>query len=164
MSMLDVFTLSHEETILDILKKDHDKVRKILLEVDKILGEYPTVSETQELALMKILYNELEPHAKAEEVTFYKDLKSNSTNNLNPYEGVEEHKLALQVLKTLLKNNLNANERSAKIQVLKEMLLHHIREEESQYFKQARELFSNEQLVKIGKEFIAAKKRFKEKI
>lgn len=164
MSMLDVLLPNQETTILDILKEDHNKVREILDKADDLLSKYPNVHEKDELVLMEKLIKELEPHAQAEEKIFYKALRDNSEDSLNPYEGLEEHKLAMQVLKVLQDTDLNINERSAKIQVLKEMLLHHIKEEESMYFKQARRLFSEEQLITMGKEFSTAKAKIKAQI
>lgn len=161
MSILDAILPNQETTILDILKEDHNKVREILDKADDLLSKYPNVQEKDELALMEKLIEELEPHAKAEEKIFYKALRDSSEESLNPYEGLEEHKLAMQVLKVLQDTDLNINERTAKIQVLKEMLLHHISEEESMYFKQAKSLFSEEQLVAMGKEFSVAKAKLK---
>ncbi len=151
-------------SILDILKEDHDKVKIIVKKAEELLSKYPKVNEQEEIELMKKLIKELEPHAKAEEKIFYKALLDKSDQSLNPYEGVEEHKLAMQLLKTLQKDNLDKNQRSAKIKVLTEMLLHHIREEESKYFTQAKKLFTEDELKTMGKKFLISKRKIMTKL
>ncbi len=146
-------------SILEKLKADHDKVREILKQADELVAKFPQVNEEQEIRLMKKLISELEPHSKAEEKIFYNALRQKDKDNLNPYEGKEEHALALQVLKALQKGNLEKSKRTAKIQVLKEMLLHHIKEEEAKYFSQARKCFDVKELDKMGEDFTKEKKK-----
>jgi len=146
-------------SILESLKEDHDKVREILKKADELLNKYPDVNVEQEKKLMKQLISELEPHAKAEEKVFYQALKKKTVEILSPYEGKEEHVLVLQVLKALQKESLEKNQRSAKIKVLKEMVLHHIQEEESTYFKEARKSFTSDELTTLGENFIKEKKK-----
>ena len=76
-----------------------------------------------------------------------------------PYEGLEEHKLALQVLKALQKNTLDKSQRSVNMKVLKEMLLHHIKEEESTYFSEAENCFTSEELETLGEDFLEKKQK-----
>ena len=148
-------------SILEKLKEDHDKVREILKKADDLVAQYPKVNEAQEKRLMKELISELEPHSKAEEKVFYSALRKKDENNLSPYEGLEEHQLALQVLKALQKDNLEKSARTAKIQVLKEMLLHHIKEEESRYFSEAKKCLDTKELNDLAEKFIEEKKKIK---
>lgn len=146
-------------SILDNLKKDHDKVREILKKTDILIEKYPNVDEEQEKKLMVKLMSELEPHNKAEEKVFYEALRTKGKDSLKPYEGLEEHHLAMQVLKALQKDTLEKSQRSAKIKVLKEILLHHIEEEESKYFSEAKRCFTSEELRNLGEKFIEEKKK-----
>ena len=146
-------------SILDNLKVDHDKVREILKKVTDLIEKYPNVDVREEKTLMKKLLSELEPHSKAEEKVFYAALRKKSKNSLSPYEGLQEHKLALQVLKSLQKDHLDKNQRSANMKVLKEMLMHHIEEEESTYFKEAENCFTTEELQVLGKDFLMKKQK-----
>ena len=145
-------------SILDELKSDHDKVRELLVKADEIINKYPDVDEAQEEKLIQKILSELEPHSKAEEEIFYKALRKKDEDSLQPYEGVEEHHLALQLLKSSQKDSLETSRKTAKIQVLKEVVLHHIKEEESQYFRAAKNLFSVEELNDLGKRFVEKKK------
>ncbi len=146
-------------SILVNLKEDHDKVREILKKATALIEKYPNVDVREEKTLMKKLLNELEPHSKAEEKVFYAALRKKAKNSLGPYEGLQEHKLALQVLKGLQKDHLDKNQRSANMKVLKEMLMHHIEEEESAYFKEAEKCFSLEELQVLGEEFLEKKQK-----
>ena len=67
--------------------------------------------------------------------------------------------MALQVLKTLQRDALGKSQRTAKIKVLKEMLLHHIEEEESKYFSEAKKCFDLKELQDLGERFIKEKKK-----
>lgn len=93
-------------SILEKLKEDHNKVREIFEKADELIAKYPNVNEDQEKKLMKKLMSELEPHNKAEEKVFYTALRKKEEKSLKPYEGVEEHHLAIQVLKTLQRDTL----------------------------------------------------------
>ena len=146
-------------SILLKLKEDHDKVKKILESTDKFFEKFPKVNEEQEKVYMEKLLKELEPHSKAEEKVFYQALRKKKEESLCPYEGVEEHALALQVLMVLQKGSLDKPKRTAKIKVLKDILIHHIEEEESKYFKEAKEVFNPEELETLGEKFEEEKKK-----
>ncbi|MBA2613805.1 MAG: hemerythrin domain-containing protein [Bacteroidetes bacterium] len=146
-------------SILDKLKEDHDKVREILKKATVLIEQYPKVDVKGERNLMKELLSELEPHSKAEEKVFYTALRKKAKNILSPYEGLQEHKLALQVLKGLQKDQLDKSQRSANMKVLKEMLMHHIEEEESTYFKEAEQCFTSKELQVLGEEFLENKQK-----
>lgn len=144
-------------SILDVLKKDHDEVLKSLKQSDELIDKYPNINEDKLMKLVEKIFMLLEPHNKAEERVFYEALKEKDHDNLQPYEGVEEHHLAIQVLKELQKGSLEKGQLMAKMRVLKEALLHHIKEEETEYFKTAEQIFNSAELEEMGKRFIEKK-------
>ena len=136
-------------------------MKELLKQADELIKGYPNVNESKEIKLIEKIVEKLVPHSKAEEEIFYEALREKDEGNLQPYEGVEEHHLAIQLLKDLRKGSLQKSERTVKIKVLKEVLLHHIKEEEGEYFKTAKKIFTATELETMGEEFIAKKEILK---
>ena len=79
---------------------------------------------------------------------------------VDAHEGYFEHEAADRMLANLGKiERMNSSEFTAAAKVLKELLAHHIEEEERNIWSDVRENFSNEQRSKMKEEFEAAKKR-----
>lgn len=66
------------------------------------------------------------------------------------YEAAEEHHVVDMVLPSLKSANPKSKEFTARASVLRELIEHHIKEEETEMFKEARERFSEEQLRELG--------------
>lgn len=148
-------------SILEKLKNDHNEVKELLKKAEELIEEYPKVNESQEIKLIEKIAEKLVPHSKAEEEILYAALREKDEENLQPYEGVEEHHLAIQLLKDLRKGSLQKSERTSKIKILKEILLHHIKEEEGEYFKTAKKIFTATELETMGEVFLAKKEILK---
>ncbi|HKY18144.1 MAG TPA: hypothetical protein VJL82_04365, partial [Rhizomicrobium sp.] len=80
---------------------------------------------------------------------------------MDGHEGYIEHGLADQILKTLDKLTANGPEFNAAAKVLKELIVHHVQEEERNIWAQVRENFSDEQREQMNREFLAAKKKIR---
>jgi hemerythrin-like domain-containing protein len=77
-------------------------------------------------------------------------------------EGYLEHGLADKMLATLGKiSNATSPKFSAAAKVLKELIEHHIKEEESNVWSDVKKYFSSEQRYAINEKFEAAKKNVK---
>ena len=145
-----------EIDILDTLKEEHDEV-KVLLErlVESSSGK-------ERKSLLSKIKTALVPHVRAEEKVLYdaiialKDKQSKQDGE----EGYLEHTLADRMLANLSKiGNPMSPEFSAAAKVLKELVAHHIDEEEENVWSDARENFSAEQRGEMNRRFVAAKKR-----
>jgi hemerythrin-like domain-containing protein len=143
-----------ERDLLDTLKSEHDEVKALL----KDLANAETAAERK--ALVESIKEALIPHAKAEEKILYaaiialKDKKA----QLDGYEGTVEHGLAAETLEKLAGiANAMSPEHKAVAKVLGELLDHHISEEESNVWRDAKKHFSDEDRVAMNRQYLAAK-------
>lgn len=98
---------------------------------------------------------ELQVHTTIEEEDFYPAFKqAGSKDELKMYhEAKEEHRaVEALVLPDLLGTDPGTVEFSGRLKVLKELLEHHIEEEEEEMFKDAQKLMSKEELTTLGKQ------------
>ncbi|HEX2120121.1 MAG TPA: hemerythrin domain-containing protein [Thermoanaerobaculia bacterium] len=134
---------------ITMLKSDHATIKRLLRELD---GTTERATKQRE-ALVAQIEREVKMHAQVEEEVFYPAFltvtrKTDSADLF--YEAAEEHHVVDMVLPALKAANPKSHEFSAKAKVLKDLIEHHIREEETQMFQQARSLFSEEQLRELG--------------
>ena len=134
---------------ITMLKSDHAAVKRLLRE----LSETTERAVKQREALVARIEREIKMHAQIEEEVFYPAFKAASRGSEAEdlfYEAAEEHHLVDMVLPALKAANPKSKEFTAKASVLKELIEHHIKEEEGEMFKEARSLFSDEQLRELG--------------
>jgi len=74
-------------------------------------------------------------------------------------EGYLEHSLAEATLQQLDRLAANTPEFNAAAKVLKELIAHHVKEEESDIFGLVKDNFSTEQREQMNRDFLAAKKQ-----
>ena len=138
-----------------MLKKDHVEVRGIL-------GQLIETKESKKRdELFQQLKQELIPHMKAEESTFYQPLLAKKMAREDALEGVEEHHVSDMVFKELEKTPKGDDQWGAKITVFKELVEHHIKEEESKIFKSAEKALKPDELQTIMKKFDQEKQKIK---
>ena len=91
---------------------------------------------------------------KGEEKLFYPRLLQDVDHAmLNAYEAIEEHNAAKTLLKELENATFKDIRWDAKLLVLKEMIEHHIKDEEGKVFKDAKKLLSDDELDEIQTRF-----------
>jgi hemerythrin-like domain-containing protein len=134
---------------ITMLKSDHATVKRLLRELDET-GDRAT---KQRELLVNQIERELKMHAQIEEEVFYPAFlaatKGTETADLF-YEAAEEHHIVDMILPALKAANPKSPEFGAKAKVLKDLVEHHIKEEEQQMFSAARQLFDEEQLRELG--------------
>jgi hemerythrin superfamily protein len=134
---------------ITMLKSDHATVKRLLRE----LSETSERALKQRESLVSQIERELKTHAQIEEEVFYPAFKAASRNTDAEdlfYEATEEHHVADMVLPALKAANPKSHEFKAKAKVLKDLIEHHIKEEETQMFQVARQLFDEDQLRELG--------------
>ena len=134
---------------ITMLKSDHATVKRLLRELSET-GERAT---KQRETLVAQLEREIKMHAQIEEEVFYPAFKAAARGSEAEdlfYEAAEEHHIVDMVLPALKAANPKSKEFTAKAKVLKDLVEHHIKEEETQMFAKARQLFSDEQLRELG--------------
>jgi hemerythrin-like domain-containing protein len=134
---------------LTMLREDHRRVKKLLTQLSETEG-----AKTREKLVARI-EEELKIHSQLEEEIFYPAYKKAARKKDDKelfYEATEEHHVVDMVLPALKAANPKSEEFGAKAKVLKDLVEHHIKEEEGQMFKKARQLMDNAQLTELGEQ------------
>lgn len=147
---------------IELLKADHEKVRGLF---EQLTATTKRAEKTRAELLEKIRL-ELDVHAQIEEEIFYpafKEAVGESPEEAMVFEALEEHRAAGElVLPDLLETDLTSDRFTGRAKVLKELVEHHADEEEKEMFKQARQLFTREQLEQLGEQMAARKQQLLE--
>lgn len=144
--------------IYTCLKEDHEQLKSLLAELEKLDQE-----DEFRFVLLEQIKQELVPHARAEESVLYNSMRAVPTDNSEVMHGFKEHAEAEALLRTLLvkdKINLDWKETAVK---LREALEHHIEEEETEIFKEAQRMFTQEEAEMMGDAFLKLKADVKER-
>ena len=141
---------------LSLLKKDHANVKTLFKEIEG-LGDR---AHTARKNLFQKIDEELALHAEIEEKVFYPAFKQrakDSEERDEVLEAYEEHALVKALLAEL--ENMEPKDESykPKLNVLMELVKHHVKEEEGTLFPMARELFGPDELKELGDELQRAK-------
>jgi len=96
---------------------------------------------------------------KAEETAFYQPLLEKKEAKEVALEGVEEHHVSDTVFKELEKMPKDTDEWGAKLSVFKELVEHHIKEEESLIFKVSEIVLTENKFQTILKQFEKEKQK-----
>jgi len=140
--------------IFDVLTSDHDKVKKILEQMEQTSARAGKRRET----LLDHLNMNLLPHMYAEEQYFYQILLDETSDKEVAYEAMEEHRAAKAVLMDLEDAPFDDPRWPARLKVLKELVEHHIEEEESTVFDVARGIMDEDRAAEVAKRFKELKK------
>jgi hemerythrin-like domain-containing protein len=138
---------------LKLLKGDHDKVKKMLSDLESTT-ERAEKTRTEGLETLK---SELEVHETIEEEILYPALKEHAKTKEITLEAYEEHHVVDLVMAELEGVAVTDETWAAKFTVLKENLEHHIEEEEGEMFKQARQVMDEGELDELGDRMAARK-------
>ena len=138
---------------LELLEDDHTKVKKLMEEIERTTERGVKTREE----LFTKLRGELEVHEAIEEEIFYPALKEHPKAKDLVLEAYEEHNVVDMVMKEIEGVAYDDETWGAKLTVMKENVEHHIEEEEDEMFKQARQVFSKEELTDLGERMAARK-------
>jgi hemerythrin-like domain-containing protein len=143
-----------------MLKKEHEEVKGILAQLEETKEN--TSKKREEL--FQTLREELVPHMKAEESTFYQPLMTKKEARGDAMEGMEEHHVAEMVLKELETMPKGEDRWGAKMSVFKELVEHHIKDEESKVFKSAEKALGQDEIQNIMKQFELEKQKIRKNL
>src|SRR5262245_35426000 len=130
-----------------LLKQDHKKVRAMLIKLQT------AKNGDGRRNLFEQIEHDLKVHTQLEEEIFYPAFKSATRTKEQQklyFEANEEHHVVDMVLPEMDTSNIGADEFSAKAKVLKDLVDHHIDEEESQMFPKAKKALGTERLRDLG--------------
>jgi hemerythrin superfamily protein len=157
-SVMDALTPGESQPdILETLQAEHDEVQELL---GKLVD---SDAAREQKALVAKIKQALIPHTKAEERVVYDAVLAlrGRDAKIDGNEGYIEHGLADATLKKLDKLTANTPEFKAAAKVLKELIDHHVEEEERNIWAQVKENFSDEQREQMNRTFLVAKKKVK---
>lgn len=138
-------------TIFDQIKQDHDTVRSLLDKAEKADGGARPVYEE--------LQRELWAHGKVEEAVLYEALNQARTAKAETVEGLNEHHLINSLLDELNAMPADSTAWKAKLQVLGELVRHHLDEEEEEMFEEAEEALGDERAEELGRIYAERKEQ-----
>ena len=144
--------------ILDTLKKEHGEVKDLL---EKLSG---AETAAKRRTLVRKIKAALVPHTKAEEKVVYNAVIAlrDKGAQMDGHEGYLEHEWAAKTLQRLESiTNAASPEHKAAGKVLKELVEHHIKEEESGVWSNVKQNFSEDDRKQMNVAFEAAKRRVK---
>ncbi len=145
---------------LAIIKDDHERVSALF---ERALAKDAVVTKMR--PVVDEIVRELETHAKMEETIFYpalqKRTKAADDDRQRVLEAYEEHGTLKDLIKKIKKSTGRDESLRAKVQVLKELVEHHVREEEQAMFAEAHRLLGETRLRALGVEMAAFKNRGK---
>jgi hemerythrin superfamily protein len=130
---------------IDLLKQQHR-------EVEKLFGKFEAASEGAEKTrerLCQEIGDALAIHAEIEEKIFYPESKQENNEELLR-ESVEEHLAVKRELADIMKSDLDDPQFDAKMKVVKELVMHHVEEEEKELFPLVSKSCSDEELDDMG--------------
>ncbi|WP_448203035.1 hemerythrin domain-containing protein [Azospirillum sp. sgz302134] len=142
-------------SIFDRIKQDHDTVRRLLDEAEKA-GEKDGAKARR---VYEDLQRELWAHGKVEEAVFYQALSKAKNTKEETVEGLNEHHIINGLLDELNAMPADGTAWKAKLQVLGEIVRHHLDEEEEELFEEAKEALNDKRADELGHLFAERKEQ-----
>lgn len=121
--------------ILEEIKSEHEEFRELMNTIESSEG-------SKKKELFEKLYVNVVGHHEAEEHVLFNDVKESSDKEGKSLvlEMIEEHSLIDYQFSVVQKTSISNETWDAKFSVLKEIVTHHLDEEEDELFKQAKQV------------------------
>jgi hemerythrin-like domain-containing protein len=127
---------------IELLKHQHREVEELFEKFERAQG-------SQQQSIADAIADKLAVHAAIEEQHFYPATRTARTEDLLR-EAVEEHLSAKRVIADILDSDPSDPRFSAKVNVLKEQIEHHVKVEETELFPKVQKLFSKDELEDLA--------------
>ena len=128
-----------------LLEKQHRKVESLFKQIES--------GKSEPAPLLAELANELAAHMAIEQESFYPAVRQVKEDLI--LESYEEHAIAELALKRLLATDPEDISFKARVTTLKELIQHHVEEEEEELFPKVEEAIDEKRLTELGKEMKA---------
>ena len=149
--------LGMSQGILQDLHRDHEEVADL---IERMLE---TEDGKERGAIFKQVKSQLLAHSQAEQTVLYRKMEKSDDEETRgfAYEGDNEHQIVEQQLQQMARaRNKTSEQWTAQATVLRELVNHHVKEEEGTGFSCANKEFDAATLEKLGEQF----RRQKEKL
>lgn len=145
-----------DDDVRALLEKDHEEVK------DLLSGLVHGAEGRSRKLLLERLKKTLTAHSRAEEKVVYDALiraRAKQDVHVIAEEGYVEHGAVDDLLARISRLEVGTELWKAHAKVIREMLEHHIAEEQNEIFAQLGDLFSREELIAMGQDFLRRKAR-----
>ncbi|MCT7977013.1 hemerythrin domain-containing protein [Laspinema olomoucense] len=139
--------------ILEILRADHRKADTLFMEIEK------TSDAKKREEFFGQLYKDLSAHAEAEEEVVYPAIRAQFPEVQHLYNEQAEMKQLLEAIKS---SNGSDASFMTRVKQLKEMVQHHVKEEENEMFNKFQQAMNESQMEQVSKQFKEAKSRIQQ--
>lgn len=140
----------------DFLEHQHREVEKLFEQIESAEGK-----GREQRTLFNELAEKIENHAKIEEKIFYPE--GREVDEDITLEAYEEHALVRTMVQKIKKTRTTDETFKARVSLLKELIEHHVEEEEEEYFPKCEKEFGSERLEELGLELEEAYLRLQPK-
>lgn len=124
--------------IYDYLKWDHEQVSQLFKQFEK------SDLEVRKKQIMALIAQELLIHAQSEQETFYQTLENYPETRDVALHGREEHQEITDLINLIVSANKFGAAWEKKVIELKNIVEHHVNEEEGEIFKKAKKVLSED--------------------
>ena len=139
---------------ITLLKQDHKTVRGLFAQFEKATGG------ARREAIVAEIIRELTVHAEVEEEVFYPAVRREVPDVEDDIlESYEEHRVAVWLMDQLEGLSPDDERYEARVMVFKEIVDHHVKEEEEQWFPKVRKHLGRKELGALGLALEEAKAR-----
>jgi len=149
--------MQQQRDVIDILTSDHREVEQLFAELDRLSGTTDEQSRSRRKDVAEQVTIELVRHSVAEEVAVYPKVKE-KVGKAEAERARREHAEAEKTMKRLEKLDPSDFGFDAELTTLMTEVRQHVAEEEGELFPRLREIFSRQELVRIGEQVEAVKK------
>jgi hemerythrin superfamily protein len=137
--------------VIELLKKDHETVSGLFKSFE---SAKESKGDSEKEAIVGRICEALTAHATVEEEIFYPAVAERAQEDEkaedNVKEAQEEHGLVKALVSELEGMSADEEQFDAKVKVLKDVVEHHVEEEEGQLMPRAKKLLSSEELDQMG--------------
>lgn len=140
------------DDLFGTLRADHDKQRSLMDILIQTSGPGPTRSRT-----FPKLKEELVKHAEAEEQAFYSLLLTEPRTQALSRHSIAEHREIEAMLEELERTDFDSPGWLPRMKQLREVVVHHLKEEERELFPLASITLSDEQKRELAAEYVHAR-------
>lgn len=142
--------------IYDVLHDDH-------LYILDVLDRLPRARKENRRELVMEAVDAITAHSQAEEQVLYARLQDVRDFTQMVLEAKEEHLAVTRILEDLVAMRADDERFEAKVKLVRELLSHHVEEEEEEMFAASRELFDEDVAENFAGEFIALKAQLQDR-
>ena len=135
--------------IFEALRADHDNQRHLVAELTDTSGD-----SAKRKAIFTELKKELAVHADAEERFFYKPLISHDMTQDLSRHGIAEHHEMDELVEKLENTDMSSAAWLSAAKELEHKVLHHLEDEEKEFFQLAGKVFDEEQKSSLSNDYL----------